>query len=995
MKIIGTLGCLLLLAPSLGGATYRFEGEAVPDTLTAREGRLEISGDVTKEGQGSLRWDFQPGGRIEVEGPMGFQKRPEEAVSNALSTFVYWIYNPTGEAGPLTFTFLKKGTELGSFVMNLDFKGWRSAWVRYEWDIGEGIREDPDELVITAPERSGTLFFDLVVTSAEMDSRSPVPDQQVPFVGEGIPAKPGDIWNRLYDFRQYERVVLGREAVRVHGNPDLVESRWDSAFGELYGVEPTNAPSWEAWSAALAEWKLRREGSQVTGEPLFFPSHRPLLEAAGVSQGKQLRDFGRLLLSGSIGWTFAEGEESKHWAEALLLMLDHLEEQGWVDGSGQGVLHHLGYSMRELYRGLYVLRDLLQEEGRLQQVRDMVSWYSGTGRVVSGEPPMPSVDIFNTQLEGILISILLHPEGKARGVLLRGLSDWLAESIQVRPGIAPIFKEDGSVYHHRGHYPAYANGGFRGLGPVLFALGGTEYALEAEAFAVLKKALLAYRFHSHRYHWPRSLSGRHPNGTWTLEEESFFWVARAAREGVDPDLAAAYLRLGKNEEHLAYFREKGFRAESFPAGTLAMPWAGITIHRQNGWMAVVRGFSRYLWSHETYRGANLYGRYLSHGQLELLHRGDPVNPRASGFNPKGWDWFHLPGATNPVAEYDYLRADIRNLDDVSGYEEMLLSREAFNGGVAMESGGMHALKLAGHDKYADDLRALKSYTFAGDWILCLGSGITAETLDHPVHTTLFQVAHDEPEDWKVEPVLLNGRYWAKDGSRVQFVADPTGVGYVLPEGSLLEWDTSVHVSPNQKTDVPERGQPARAWINHGRNPQDDQYRYGVSMNGRPEGEGPLPFSILRQDAAAHVVALPDQFVAHAFFEADIRGAGSPASPILGVNGPCLVQTASPAAGSLSLSIMNPDLGLFEHDGDQWSGDGKQVEVSIYSRPWADRAAGERELEIHLAGLWIPDPESGQRGLEYWQNEDETFLRVAIKGGAQKDLELVQGAISKR
>lgn len=944
LTIMGS--CLVFLPAQAGPAYYGFE-EGVPETWQVRKGSLSISDEVFKEGGASLKWEHVAGDTLRLEGPMGMEQRPEGAASNALSTLAYWVYNPEPLNDVLSFRFHKDGRELGSFEMGLDFRGWRAAWVRYEWDIGEGIREDPDALTIEAPARAGTLYWDLFATAASLDSRSPVPDQSVPFIGRSHGARPGDIWNRLVDFRRLEEGMMPREDAGRGTEGQTVATRWERAFRDLYAIEPGRAPEREAWKGDLAYWELSRGERAISGKPVFFPSQKDLLAAFGIEPDRYLRDYGRLFFSGAIGWTFAEGEARHEWGADLLLMLDFLLEQGWADGSGQGVLHHLGYSMRELYRGLYLAMPLFEENGRLEAARDLVSWYSGTGRILGVEGIAPSIDTFNTQLEGILISILMHPDGTGRHERLRALRTWLGKSIEVYPGIGPIFKEDGSIYHHRGHYPAYANGGLRGLAPVLYALGGTPYALDGEAFEILKRSLLAYRFYSNRYHWPRSISGRHPNGTWELNDEAFYWIAQARADGIDEDLARAYLRLSRDPVHAEALRRLGFEAEGEPVGTRTMPWAGLTAHRQDGWLALVRGFSRYLWSHETYRGANLFGRYLSHGQLELLHRGNPVTPEASGFRTDGWDWFHLPGATNPVADYAYLRADILNLDDVSGFEEMLLSAEAFNGGVTSDGGGMHGLVLKGHDKYGDDLEARKSYTFSGNWIICLGSGITAAEMAHPVHTTLFQVSLDAVGGGISESPLRMPGFGPGEG---RLILDPTGVAYLVPSGQDLVLREELHQSPDQKTELPGNGNFAKAWIDHGRRPDEGGYRYAIHMAGAP-GAGALPFEVIRQDRRAHVIAFHGTGrVAHTFFEADVAGAG-PSSPVRAVDRPCLVLTEEESAELLRLEFTDPDLRLYRHDGDQWTGDGRQREVSIYSRPWQDAPSRAAVTQIRLDGSW--------------------------------------------
>lgn len=964
----------LFLAPLLGAVTLTFE-EGIPSWLQARGGLVQTSSLVAKEGELSLLWDNKRGGELRLETPMGFEPRGKDATSNALAVFAFWIYNPKATDGSLQFTFSTGGTPAGSFSMGLDFKGWRTAWIRYERDLDRVPETDPDQLVIAAPEDTGRLFLDLIQTAVDVDARAPVPDAQVPFVGNAQARVSNNIWNDLLTYRNRERAALeesngaNTDAVRA------VTEAWNEAFADLYRQPPP--PALKEWRQRLREWRIERSDGLVTGRPVFFPSQRKLLAAGGIEPERWLRDFGRLFLDGARGWHATEGEEREEWEHWLLLMFDHLVEQGWVDGSGQGALHHLGYSVRELFRGLYAARELLASTGRLKTARDLMAWYSGTGRVFEEMVTHPSVDTYNTQLEGMLMSSLLHPSPEAQHRLLSGLGAWVEASLRPRAGIEPIFKEDGSFFHHQGHYPAYANGGLRGLGPVLFALANTPYAPGTEELGTLKKALLAYRFYSNIYHWPRSISGRHPNGTWELNEEAFYWISKAFPGGPDPDLAAAYLRLSRNEAHAARLRGDGFEAEAPPLGTLTMPWAGLTAHRRGNWLALVRGHSRYLWSHETYRGANLYGRYLSHGTLELLHRGNPVTPAASGFTLEGWDWYHLPGATNPVGDRDYLRADIRNLDDVSGFEEMLLSRETFNGGVTGPEGGMHGLSLHGHDKYGDDLRARKTVTFFGDWILCLGSGITAEQLPYPIHTTLFQVSLKTNPGAIEEPDA--------GGASMRWLRDPTGTLYALPGDQKVHYAAREQEAPDQKTDAMARGRFATAWIDHGVRPENGGYIYALRPNGGEPGR--LPFTVLRRDPRAHVVAPGDgEIVYHALFQPQASLEVGKASPLLAVDRACLVRTERESPGRLRLSFVQPDLNLYRKDGDQWTGEGRQREVSIYSRPWQASASGPLTTRIHLRGRW--QTEEGSNAVQRINATREgTLLEIRAEKGRAIHLQL--------
>lgn len=172
--------------------------------------------------------------------------------------------------------------------------------------------------------------------------------------------------------------------------------------------------------------------------------------------------------------------------------------------------------------------------------------------------------------------------------------------------------------------------------------------------------------------------------------------------------------------------EKGFRLEPDPQGNIAMGYGCVSVQRRSNWSAVARGHSRYLWAAEHYLGANLYGRYLAHGSLQILTAapGQTVTPATSGWQQEGFDWNRIPGVTSIHLPLEQLQAKVLNVDSYSGIEEMLYSDEAFAGGLSQQKmNGNFGMKLHEHDKYNGSHRARKSYHFIDGMIVCLGSDI--------------------------------------------------------------------------------------------------------------------------------------------------------------------------------------------------------------------------------------------------------------------------------
>ena len=152
---------------------------------------------------------------------------------------------------------------------------------------------------------------------------------------------------------------------------------------------------------------------------------------------------------------------------------------------------------------------------------------------------------------------------------------------------------------------------------------------------------------------------------------------------------------------------------------------------------VIYGRQNIIW------GANLYGRYLAHGSLQILTAapGQTVTPATSGWQQEGFDWNRIPGVTSIHLPLEQLQAKVLNVDSYSGMEEMLYSDEAFAGGLSQQKmNGNFGMKLHEHDKYNGSHRARKSYHFIDGMIVCLGSDIENTNTEFPTETTIFQLA---------------------------------------------------------------------------------------------------------------------------------------------------------------------------------------------------------------------------------------------------------------
>ena len=955
-----------------------FEESAAP--FTASKGSsLTVSGDHYKHGARSARWQWsREGAEVRIESPVGYLAENPNPKETSVSTFVFWVYAPKALGGKLRFEFRKAGRTCAWFDYGLGFTGWRGAWVAFDRDMQGRPEEGMDELVIRAEGvKKGELFFAHLILSSFQDVRHHTADFQAPFINAAttshwltllhswrnpMPAAPAAIGDA--ERRDMATVGLRLRELLLEGKKPLPLKTLRERFAG-YGI-------------------AENSDGTVRGKPVWFVRYAETyinLGHPGIAKlfndnGQTLRKYNDFMFQVAVAHdAAADAAERAELERMYVLLTRHLLDQGFAAGSAQGTLHHLGYSMRNFYTAPVVMRDVLRSAGLEHAVQQAMEWFSGVGEVKlpPAEPGM-DIDAFNTSLIGRLASIVMLPDTPAKAAYLEAFSRWVDNGYKVTEGTGPCFKSDGTVFHHRHHYPAYAVDGFSG-GAVnaVWLLSDTQFAVSAESHENLRRALLEMRFYCNLRSFPLALSGRHPDGKGALVPWHYARLALAGspdgREAIDTELAAAYLRVAPGKDACTrLFAEKGIAPEPSPAGTRVYGYNASVSHRRADWLVTVAGHSRYVWSAEIYQGANHYGRYLTHGSVQLLADGDPVSALGSGFRQEGWDWRHIPGTTALEIPMERMKADILNVDTCSGYEEMLLSDEAFAGGVSHRGrNGMFAMKLHEHDKYNGSLRALKSVFLFDDRVVCLGSDIENKAAGG-LHTTLFQNFLENEAD----PVVVNG----VAATEFPYRADLTGGvvlrdnlrnAYFVPQGRVHIQKTLQH-SLDEETDAPTQNNFATAWIDHGGAVSGGGYEYmlvvhasdgDVARYGRE-----LPYEVLRRDASAHILRdKPSGVTAYALFEAGEVGEGLLESVSL----PSLVMIGA-EGDTLTVSAADPDLRFYEGPSDEAFGaDGKRRERSIYSRTWIDNPSEASELRVAVRGRWRP---AG----------DTPWCRAAVEGG---------------
>ena len=938
--ILCALACLLvttLHAEFTHPDILSFEDSPAP-VVASKGGRVSVTDARYKHGAHALLWTWkQEGAFLSVRQPIAYEHHKTVNTDNSVYTFVFWMYLEQPLDAPLRFEFLKDGKVCCWFDYGTKFVGWRGAWLAFRRDMQGAPEEGMDELRIYAPEgsRKGRLYLDHVILSSLQDVRHHTADFQAPYVN------PRSESHWLVLLRSWEQDfqlplptdITGKQ-IRDIGR---IMRRMDRQ------VLSETAPEMEDIRTRFAQYHIE-DGK---GMPVFFErygetyvhydnrtTYTEKIGAMGLQRANQLLY--------DIACAYRNDTADTHRQELrgmFVALARHMFDQGFVAGSGMGTLHHLGYSMRNFYRALYLMGDVLDEEGLRETAQQAMEWFSGVGEVkVLPDKPGMDIDAFNTSLEGRLLSILMLTDLRQKVRYLDAFSRWVDNGFRYSDGLSGSFKPDGTIFHHCNHYPAYAVGGLNGAVNATWLFHDTEWAISRESHGILKQSLLSMRIYCNLKTWPLSLSGRHPDGKGQLIPRHYKLLSQCGSPDgtakTDTALYAAYLRLAGKET------ENGIAAEASPAGAWSFPYSCLQVQRRDDWMVAVKGHSRYIWNTETYERCNLYGRYLNYGNIQILGSGSPVSTFGSGFRQEGWDWNRWPGTTTAILPIDSLFCRINNLDANSGFEEMLQSDESFCNGLSAQGNGIWGMRLHSHDKYDGTLRARKSVFCFDNRIICLGTNIEC-ALDAPVETTLFQVNTERMLSDEPAETVQNGTQRLTDGYG----------NYYYTNNDPLRLTEGMQRSRHEETMEPTEGRFRTASVVHGVKPRGAMYEYMILVQAAPEELATdsvlRSYEVLRADSAAHVVRdNVTGMTGYVLFEPDA---------VFGNSAPCLVITC-PMESGLMVKVSDPDLHLYEGASDEtYDEHGKRKERIIYSYPWKDNPSAPSEITLTIDGQTLTFP----------------------------------------
>jgi len=968
---------------------------------TSETSKLSLSSTHHKFGKTSLQWEWS--------GKSSFGSNNFKIVSLKDSPLKYGdhfpasptlslsIYNEIPQNETIKIASSNELQQEAWFEINLNFKGWRTIWVPYYEMQGSTPEKtkpiDFNYLKISTTASKGKLFFDDIVFSQYQDDRHSYPDEIVPFIKANQPAGK-DHWMPL--IQNIKRInTLALKTLTTEEKKDLktIEKRLDNSFG----ISKKGKINMSLLTSDFNKLKLKNNGKSVVGPPMDFQTQQVIFDKNQQRNNNQnkVENLGKVLKKLASSYPNASIIEQQKIKDMFLLATRYFLDQGWQSGSSGGTRHHIGYNVRELAEGFFMMRKTLNKEGLIDEIGASLHWLFNLGMVLGDETKFHvNIDYLNTQAYYHLMLIFLVESPEKQAAILRAYKNYISITL-AQQNQEWGFKIDGTAWHHNGHYPAYGMGAFRNVPKIIQTVSGTKFRIGTAGHQNFKNAFLATRLYSQKLDYGFGNAGRHPledNSIRSLKGQYLQMAYSGNPEGtetVDKEVAAAYMRLWGKADALntaTFTKLHNIQAEKL-SGYTTFPYAATAIHRRNKWAAIVKGYSKYVWSSEIYVASNRYGRYPANGTVQLLNE---KGEAASGYKQNGWDWNRYSGGTVIYLPFKELEPDTPLL--------MFRSKETFAGATELDGNGVFGMVLnESKGSNADGpetkigfpgrLMAKKSVFSFGDKLICIGTNISSIDENNPVQTNLFQSAlrsTNKPVYTKKSGNLTDFPYTGESG---KWLIDPYGNGYhILSKNKTMisrKKQISYHNKYSIKTGAMNRkakgaketkGNFASAWLEHGNAPENGSYQYVIypsihKSEWKQFGKKVKKdnsFDISRADHTAHIVKdKKTKTTAYAIFEALKE---LDCGIVRKVSEPSLIMAKPIDSKTVVLSIVQPDLNFKEY---------KTNKFLNYSNPVS--------LSIDLNGKWNTNISSSVKSINHKKNT--TTLHLECKDGIPLKIEL--------
>ncbi len=873
-----------------------------------------------KSGRHSLLWRWE-----QAQSVLTFTA-PEAGAFNPKrgANFVLWVYNPKPMDGKLTFSVGTADRTDISWDFFLAFRGWRVIHFNYlsnAEELGGTPQADARIMTITAPQGidRGEVHLD-VFRSAYGGAKAAghtSGDHQIPWVNPDVSKV-----NHWVRFLYHDRLQYPFEKLTAdHLTQAIVDDMARISATILdHPVATTPALTPEEYDAtlqAVALLEIQKTGDIITGRPVIRSENSLALENPVKVNARRPED-SVFSIMGKVSAAYhraVEPDQKEVLREQFFLICDYLQEQGWVYGSlGQPQPHHFGYSTRNWPRLICSMRDELQKSGRWDLQVRTIQWYNNYGIIREVAPP-GNADLYNTQLRSLFVLAALVSDPVEKANQFKALSRFVSKSV-----LSSVTDADGSMYHHNMVHPGYVYAAVDNLAWATRLLAHTEFRLDPTGHERIRKMVQAFSEVAYPA-TPRGLAHRCIGmGPFRTGKAALAMALAGTPDGtqaIDPSMAALYLKAmeteGKVDEYVERFRAAGIEPATL-TGHFMLANAVLSAHRRSGWSVVVTG------GKQDYRVNEFYGwgwtrhclaRNLNFGSIQVITEAEPQVPT------DGWDHNHWPGTTAPRLPEEQLFIQYGATRNGSMLAGSTTSGQDGVWGMQLNTGRP---ALTGH----------KSVFFFGNHIVCLGSDLARG--GEPLYTTILQNKIGSGD----APFAVNGTptsefpYTKTFEQQDLWLLGDRGIAYHIPrrndpvtvkrseqetlyflpqeykpgrEAYMERLISNKAGADRSKFDLQDfnttRGTYNLACFNHGAGPA--AYAFAMEVNATADSAKAFaaapPYTILKQDAAAHIVQHGSGQTGYAVFQDNAALNG----PIRQLNRPAFVLVKA-EQGRLAIHI---------------------------------------------------------------------------------------------
>ncbi len=934
MKNFFILLFAMLSVASAQGQSFLFEDTTVSSTWVASNGKLSLSTEHFKEGTQSLCWETAGNSVLNVS-------FSSFNASTGNSAFMQ-IYSPVISNDTVKVEFLSSATVKRTANFLCNFEGWREfnrAYTEYASTASTSITSVKISLKPTTAD-TRKIYFDNVNFNYTTETTRVI----------------GSQW--ILDMAYFTK---GISSLALFANPVDI---------------PITTPTTQEL-ADLNALRVTLKRTPKAGTSTTLTAAKTYVQSLNIVRNPDGSVRGNVVNTSASALTTAFMTDISSKLETLAAaaltdaptmilfqnLLDHLLDQGIAEGCNF-VLASNDYTPSTAIPASFLNILPACTTTEKVEVLKLVRWMSFYGmlyypqNIYLANLVSDVIYLFTPHMAGVA---LFQPDDATAVRELKAFKRFLDRNTEYVPGSADILKPDGTGFHHNTNYNNYMYS-YKTWAQYMYYLNGTQYKIATDSYQRFKKAVLSVYTMATldtgdtRY-FANSLSGRNPydRGGINLQFskalfEQLIQVGNDCLGTADTELTAAY----------NYF----FNSTKYPVaaksyeGFYQFNYSPIGVYRKANWVATMRAPTTKFFGAEIYSGTNRFGRYQSHGSLEIMYSGSlAVNGLPlSGSSGGGWNWNVVPGAT--TVHYTSWQEMMPNRTTTDRFDQFTKTKN-FSGALSFGDCGMFVtdfdqIETWGGQKFTPTNLVFKKSVFAFDNILIsLGSDISSSgTYDASMitATNLFQNLISTSSG----NLIVNGTTVSKPNTTTitttsdNWLVTPQGTGYFIPQGNdpigIRYNDQKTPIQTGADYAAPTTtASAALAYLNHGVKPSSKSYSFVVvpatnsssmqSLAAQMGNGGGTVFQIQAQNSSVHALTYkPLNITAYSFFGAVSNLTFGIVKANTAAN--LLMDKLDVATGRHYFAVCNPDL--------------KPVTDATFG--WI---ASSSQTTITLNGEWLP------------------------------------------